>query len=189
VVGNKQALYPGMRGLVEQHVVNWRNRSWFLTALVVVPDEGAEGVLFNLGGHGGGWSLYLKDGTPTFCYNLFGIDRTHLRGKVAVPPGEHQVRVEFAYDGGGLGKGGDITLYVDGNETGAGRVDATEGIGFGYESTEVGRDALSPVTDDYSPGDTAFTGEIKWIELEAGQDSHDHLIDPDSLLRVAMWKQ
>jgi hypothetical protein len=131
-----------------------------LTAQVDIPDGGADGVLINLGGHGGGWSFYLKNSTPTFCYNLFGIDQTHIRGDAPVPPREHQVRMEFGYDGGGLGKGGDVTLYVDGHPIGSGRIERTEPIGFGYECTDVGRDARSPVTDDY----------------------------PDDLIRVAMWK-
>lgn len=189
LVGNKQTLFPGMGGLVEQHVVNWRNRSWSLTAHVTLSEYGADGVLLNLGGHGGGWSFYLKDSVPTFCYNLFGIDWTHVRADGPVPAGDHQVRMEFAYDGGGLGKGGDVALYLDGNPTGRGRVERTEGIGFGYEFTDVGRDALSPVTDDYTAGDTRFTGIINWIEMEAGEDSHDHLLDPEDFLRVAMWRQ
>ena len=70
-----------------------------------------------------------------------------------------------------------------------GRVERTEPIGFGYEYTDVGRDALSPVTDDYPAGDNAFTGTIKWIEMEAGDDSHDHLIDPEDFIQLAMAKQ
>lgn len=189
LVGDRQILLPGMGGLLEQHVVNWRNRSWSLTSQIEVPAEGANGVILNLGGHGGGWSLYLKDSKPTFCYNLFGLQWTHVRGDHPVPQGEHQVRVEFKYDGGGPGKGGDITLYVDGNRTGAGRVERTESIGFGYEYTDVGRDAQSPVTNDYSGDDSTFTGKIKWIEMEGGKDSHDHMIDPSSVLQVAMAKQ
>jgi arylsulfatase A-like enzyme len=190
LVGDTQILRPGMGALVEQHVVNWRNRSWSLTAQLVIPDGGADGVLLNLGGHGGGWAFYLKDGTPTFCYNLFGLEWTHVRGDTPVPVGQHQVRVEFAYDGGGLGKGGDVTLSTDGVAIGAGRVERTEPIGFGYEYTDVGRDSLSPVTDDYPPGPAnAFTGTIAWIEMAAGQDSHDHLIDPATTFRAAMYKQ
>jgi hypothetical protein len=62
-------------------------------------------------------------------------------------------------------------------------------VGFGASSADVGRDALSPVTDDYPPGDTAFTGTIKWIELESGDDTHDHLIDPAQFLHLVMAKQ
>lgn len=113
-----------------------------------------------------------------------------MRGTATVPEGDHQVRIEFAYDGGGLGKGGTVTLYTDGVEVGSGRVERTEGIGFGYEYTDVGKDSLSPVTDDYPSGDAnAFTGRIHWLEIQAGQDSHDHLVDPASLMRAAMYKQ
>jgi len=189
LVGDKQTLLPGMGALTEQHVVNWRNRSWSLTAQLVIPDEGAHGVLLSLGGHQGGWSLYLKDGKPAFAYNLFGMECTHVRAEQAVPAGEHQVRIEFAYDGGGIGKGGDITLFQDGKKVVTGRVERTEPIGFGYEYTDVGRDAQSPVTDDYAVGDNTFTGTIKWIEMEAGTDSHDHLVDPGQIFHYAMAKQ
>lgn len=189
LVGDKQTLLPGMGGLLEQHVVNWRNRSWSLTTLVDIPEGGAEGVILNLGGHSGGWSLYLKDGAPTFCYNLFGLHRTYVRAAQPAPAGEHQVRVEFAYDGGGIGKGGAVTLLVDGEPVATGRVDRTEPIGFGYEYTDVGRDAQSPVTSDYATGENDFTGAIRWIELEGGQDSHDHLLDPAQVFHAAMAKQ
>lgn len=190
LVGNKQVLLPGVGGLNEGHVVNWRNRSWSLTALVEIPPQGAEGVLLSLGGHGGGWSLYLKEGAPTFCYNLFGLDQTYVRGPEPVPEGEHQVRIEFAYDGGGLGKGGDLTLFVDGVACATGRLDRTEPIAFGYAYTDVGRNDLSPVTDDYPAGRAnAFTGTIRWIEMEAGDDDHDHLVDPESIFTAAMYRQ
>ncbi|WP_250030210.1 arylsulfatase [Paractinoplanes maris] len=189
LVGDRQVLRAGMGGLVEQHVVNWRNRSWSLTALVEIPDRGADGVLLSLGGHTGGWSFYLKDGAPAFCYNLFGITRTYVRSDERVPAGEHQVRLEFAYDGGGLGKGGAVSLWVDGNRSATGRVERTEPIGFGYEYTDVGRDDQSRVSEDYAERDNSFTGAIKWIELAAGKDSHDHLIDPQTLVSYHLAKQ
>jgi arylsulfatase A-like enzyme len=189
LVGDKQILLPGMGGLIEQHIVNWRNRSWDITAQVQVPDDVANGVILNIGGSGGGWSLYLKNGQPSFCYNFFGLDCTYIRAEGVVPAGEHQVRMEFAYDGGGLGKGGAITLYVDGAEVGAGRIERSVPMGVGYEFTDVGRDGLSPVTDDYTPGDNSFSGTIKWIELEGGSDSHDHLIDPEAFIHYAMSRQ
>jgi hypothetical protein len=99
------------------------------------------------------------------------------------------LRVEFAYDGGGLGKGGEFVLYVDSMHVGSGRIESTEGIGFDYEYTDVGRDDLSPVTNEYKAGDNAFTGTIEWVHMEAGQDSHDHLIDSEDVLRLAMAKQ
>ncbi|MDH6281852.1 arylsulfatase [Prescottella agglutinans] len=190
--GTRQVLLPGMGGLLEMHIVNWRNRSWSLTAQVDVPEDpaaDANGVILTLGGHAGGWAFYFKEGRPTFCYNLFGLERTHVRAERPVPPGTHQVRVEFAYDGGGLGKGGTITLFTDGRPVGAGRLERTEPIGFGYEFTDVGRDAQSTVTPDYPRGDNAFTGRIHWVQIDVGDDDHSHLVDPADVVRVAMYRQ
>ncbi len=189
VPGNRQELLPGMQALLEMHIVNCRNRSWSLTAQVDVPDGGARGVILNLGGHAGGWSFYFRDGRPTFCYNLFGIERSYIRAPDTVGVGLHQVRSEFAYDGGGLGKGGTVTLFVDGTAVAEGRVERTEPIGFGYEFSDVGRDSLSTVTPEYPTGDNAFTGRIDWVQIEAGEDGHDHLVDPADVVRVAMYRQ
>lgn len=154
-----------------------------------MPPDGADGVIINLGGHGGGWSFYLKQSTPAFCYNLFGIEQAYVCGERSAPAGHHRLGMHFAYDGEGLGKGGEVILDLGGDTIGSGRIERTEPIGFGYEYTDIGRDALSPVTDDYTPGDSAFTGTINWVQLEAGDDSHDHLVDPAEFWRVAMWKQ
>lgn len=97
--------------------------------------------------------------------------------------------LEFAYDGGGHGKGGEVTLYLDGTNVGEGRIEHTEPLGYGAVYSDIGRAAGSPVTDDYTPGGAAFTGVIKWIELESGDDSHDHLIDPEMVIRAAMYRQ
>ncbi|WP_433612249.1 arylsulfatase [Prescottella agglutinans] len=190
--GTRQVLLPGMGGLLEMHIVNWRNRSWSLTAHVDVPEDpatAANGVILTLGGHAGGWAFYFKDGRPTFCYNLFGLERTHVRAGQPAPPGTHQVRVEFAYDGGGLGRGGTITLFTDGQPVGSGRLERTEPIGFGYEFTDVGRDGQSTVTPDYPRGDNAFTGRIHWVQIDVGDDDHGHLVDPADVVRVAMYRQ
>ena len=97
-----------MGRLTENSVVVIKNKSHAVTAQIVVPDGGAEGVIVAQGGAFGGWSLYLKDGRPAYCYNLFGLQRFKVHGETAVSAGEHQVRMEFAYDGGGLGKGGTV---------------------------------------------------------------------------------
>jgi hypothetical protein len=114
------------------------------------------------------------------------------KGSRSFPPGEHQVRMEFAYDGGGLGKGGTVTLYLDGQQVGQGRVEATQPLVFSAdETTDVGSDSATPVSDDYSPKDSVFTGRVKWVEIdidEAAEDL-DHLITPEERLRVAMARQ
>ena len=116
VKGNSQLLFGGMGRLSENSLVNIKNKSHAVTAEVVVPEAGAEGVIIAQGGAFAGWSLYAKGGRPTYCYNLLGLQRFKIEGDTAVPPGTHQVRMEFAYDGGGLAKGGAVTLYLDGGE-------------------------------------------------------------------------
>jgi hypothetical protein len=118
VKGNSQLLFGGMGRLSENSMLNLKNKSHSVTAEVVVPERGAEGVIIAQGGEFGGWSLYLVEGRPRYCYNLFGVQRFTVEGNRPVPDGTHQVRVEFAYDGGGLGKGGTATLFVDGERVG-----------------------------------------------------------------------
>jgi arylsulfatase len=191
VKGKSQLLYEGMGRLSENSVLVIKNKSHAVTADIVVPDGGAEGVIVAQGGAYAGWSLYLHEHRPTYCYNFFGLQRFMVRGEGPVPPGEHQVRMEFAYDGGGLAKGGDVTLYVDGDKVGDGRVEHTVPMAFsGDETTDLGRDSATPVSDDHGY-DNAFTGRVRWVQIdidEAAEDV-DHLISPDELLRVAMARQ
>jgi hypothetical protein len=152
IKGNRQLLFGGMGRLSENSVVVTKNKSHSITAQVVVPDGGAEGVMISQGGAFGGWSLYTQQGRPAYCYNLFGLQRFKVYGEQPIPAGEHQVRAEFAYDGGGLAKGGTVTLYVDGVRVGEGRVDATQPMLFSAdETTDVGSDSATPVSDDYGP--------------------------------------
>ncbi|MGH3064157.1 MAG: arylsulfatase, partial [Gaiellaceae bacterium] len=192
VRGNSQLLFGGMGRLSENSVVPVKNKSHAVTADIVVPEEGAEGVILAQGGAFGGFSLYAKDGRPAYCYNLFGLQRFKVYGEAPIPAGEHQVRVEFAYDGGGLGKGGAVTLYVDGEQVGDGRVEGTVPMLFSAdETTDVGADSATPVSDDYGPKDSAFTGRVRWVQIDLGDDAADadHLISSEERLRVAMARQ
>ncbi len=144
------------------------------------------------GGAFGGFALYAKDGRPAYCYNLFGLQRFKVYGEEPIPAGEHQVRMEFTYDGGGLGKGGDVKLYVDGEQVGEGRVDGTVPMVFSAdETTDVGSDTATPVSDDYGPKDSEFTGRVRWVQIDvdAAAEDTDHLISPEERLRVAMARQ
>jgi arylsulfatase len=190
--GNRQVLFGGMGRLSENSIVVIKNKSHSVTSEIAVPDDGARGVIVAQGGAFGGWSLYVKDGAPAYCYNLFGLQKFKVYGQEAIPPGEHQVRMEFAYDGGGLGKGGTATLYIDGKNVGEGRVEATVAMVFsGDETTDVGSDTATPVSDDYGPVESRFNGKVKWVELDIGTDAEDidHLITPEERLRIAMARQ
>ena len=115
VRGRTQLLYGGTQRLSENATINLKNRSHSVTAEVTVPDgAAAAGVIITQGGAFGGWALYAVDGRPRYCYNFAGLQRFYVEGERAIPPGTHQIRLEFAYDGGGLGKGGSATLYPDG---------------------------------------------------------------------------
>ena len=188
VRGNSQVLFGGMGRLSESSVLSIKNKSFTVTAEVVVADGAANGPIIAQGGRFGGWALYAKDGTATFVYNLLGLREFATEAEKPIPEGTHQVRMEFAYDGGGLAKGGDVTLYYDGVQVGEGRVEATQPFIFSAdETTDVGYDAGTPVSADTPTG--RFTGTVNWVKLDLGDDTHDHLVDPDHVMRVAMSLQ
>ena len=187
--GNRQVLFGGMGRLTEASVVNIKNKSHAVTADLAVPASGANGVIVAQGGAFGGWALYAKEGRLAYCYNLFGLRTFKIYAESDLPAGEHQVRAEFAYDGGGLAKGGAITLYVDGQVVGGGRVEGTQPMIFsGDETTDVGSDTATPVSDDYTPRTSVFTGQIRWVQIDLAADAEDadHLITPEERLRIAM---
>jgi arylsulfatase A-like enzyme len=192
IQGNRQLLFGGMGRLSENSIVVMKNKSYAVTAQVDVSNGAADGVIVAQGGAFGGWTLYAKDGRPAYCYNLFGLQRFKLYGDDPIPSGEHQVRLEFAYDGGGLGKGGTASLYLDGDKVGEVRVDATVPMLFSAdETTDLGSDSATPVTDDFGSQAKAFTGRVEWVQIDLGDDADDsdHLITPEERLRVAMARQ
>ena len=135
---------------------------------------------------------YAKDGRPKYCYNLLGVQRFYVEGDRVLEPGVRQVRAEFAYDGGGLGKGGDVTLFVDGEQVGAGRVDATAAMIFSADDTcDVGMEGGAIVTDDYGARDNAFSGDVSWVQIDIGADGADadHYVTAEERLKVAMARQ
>jgi arylsulfatase A-like enzyme len=192
IVGNRQILFGGMGRLTEGSIINIKNKSHAVTAEVMVPESGAEGVIVAQGGLTGGWGLYAKGGKPKYCYNFYGIERYYVEGATKIPAGKHEVRMEFGYDGGGLAKGGTVTLYLDGKKCGEGRVEKTEPLVFSADETcDVGFGAGSPVTYDYDTHDNEFSGEVNWVEIDIGKDAVnlDHLITAEDRLRVAMARQ
>jgi arylsulfatase len=189
--GNRQLLFGGMTRLSENSVVVVKNKSFSVTADIVARDDAVHGTIISQGGAFGGWTLYAISGRPAFCYNLFGLQRFTVRGETPMTAGNHQVRVEFIYDGGGLGKGGLARLYLDGAPMGEGRVDATVPMAFSADETcDVGSDTATPVTDDLEEGRTAFTGRVGWVEIDiSGGEDADHIISAEERLRVAMARQ
>jgi arylsulfatase len=192
IKGTSQILFGGMGRLSENCVLNIKNKSHSVTAEIVVPETGAEGVIIAQGANIGGWSLYAKAGKLKYCYNLGGIQHFFAEADGPLPEGEHQVRMEFAYAGGGLGKGGKVTLYTDGKKVGEGDVAMTLAMVFSADDgCDVGEDTGAPVSPDYGPHGNAFNGRVKGVQLaitEAAEHA-DHRVSPEEAIRVAMARQ
>jgi hypothetical protein len=142
------------------------------------------------GGAIGGWSFYTREGKAKFAYNLLGIQTFATEAAQPIPAGTHQVRVEFAYDGGGYAKGGGVSLYYDGERVGEGRVGATQALIFSAdEGVDVGCETGTPVAPECDVEGSVFTGQINWVELKIGQDDHTHLLDPEEHIQVLMARQ
>jgi arylsulfatase A-like enzyme len=192
VKGNRQLLFAGMGRLSENSVVNIKNKSFAVTSDVEVPAKGAEGVIIAQGGRFGGWSLYATGGKAKFVYNVLGIRSFAIEATKPIPTGKTQLRMEFTYDGGGMGKGGAVTLYCDGKEVGKGRVEQTQGFIFSAdETTDIGYESGTTVSPDYTAHTSRFNGKINWVQIDLGKDAADadHFISPDERIRVAMARQ
>jgi arylsulfatase len=188
VRGTSQVLFGGMGRLSEASVLSVKNKSFTVTAELDVGDRALNGTIIAQGGRFGGWALYAKDGKATFVYNLLGLQQFVTEAQQTIPDGTHQVRMEFAYDGGGLAKGGGVSLYYDGERVAEGRIEATQPFIFSAdETTDVGYDSGTPVSPDAPSG--RFTGTINWVQLDLGDDTHDHLVDPEHAMSVAMSLQ
>ena len=159
-------VYEGMTGMSENAFINVKNRSHTITAEVEIPKKGANGVILAQAGRFGGWSLYVKDGKPTYTYNWVGLQRYTVAAKQALPAGKATIRFEFAYDGGGVGKGGTGTLFVNGKKVAGGRIDRTQCCVFSAdEGADVGADEGTPVTEAYKVP-FKFTGKVAKVTVE-----------------------
>lgn len=192
VRGNTQLLFSGMRRLGENTAINTKNKSHSVTAEIELTDAEGNGVIVAQGGHMGGWSLYMHNGLLKYHYNFVGLLRYEAASASALAAGRHQVRMEFGYEGGGLGKSADIALYIDGVNVGSGHVERTHAYLFSMDETmDVGSDAGEPVSTDYRPGANRFSGKVAWVQIDvdgAAQDS-DHLVGATERYRIAMARQ
>ncbi len=191
IKGTSQTLFSGMTRLSENSILSIKNRSHIVTAEVMVPETGARGTIVAQGGNFGGWALYARDGKLKYVYNLYGLKTFFVESPERLPAGKRQVRMEFAYDGGGLGKGGTASLFVEGEKVAEGRVENTHPLIFSADSTaSVGEKSGAPICSDFNRfGRNAFSGHVNWVEIELGTDDHDHYINQEDRLRIAMSLQ
>ena len=171
LIGDRKSLtlYEGMDGMMENTFINVKNRSVTITATIEVPEGGASGALLVQGSRYGGWSLHMRDGKPAYEYNWLGLERYVVESPKALAPGKATIVLDFDYDGGGRGKGGDATLLVNGNQVAKGRIGKTQPNIFSADETaDVGLDNQTPVANGigYGPEETRFTGKIHEIVVE-----------------------
>jgi arylsulfatase len=158
----------GMAGMMESTFINVKNKSKTITAEIQVPEKGAHGIILAQAGRFGGWALYARDGVPAYDYNWLGLQQTSIAATTPLTVGKHTVRFEFAYDGGGPGKGGLGTLFVNGTNVAEGRIEHTQGGIFSAdETTDVGIDLGTPVVEAIgADAKSRFTGRIPKVTVE-----------------------
>jgi arylsulfatase len=158
-----------MSGMTENVFINIKNKSKTITAEIEIPaGTDANGTLLAQGGRFGGWSLYVKDGVPAYLYNFLGLEQTAITASEPLQPGKSTIRFEFAYDGGGFGKGGKGTLFINDKKVGEGRIGRTQPMIFSADETaDVGIDLATPVVASIGSGSkSTFTGHIPKITVE-----------------------
>jgi arylsulfatase len=161
-------LAEGMTGMMENVFINVKNNSKTITAELEVPAGGANGAIIVQGGRFGGWALYVKDGIPAYDYNFLGMQRSSVAATKPLAPGKATIRFDFAYDGGGLGKGGTGTLFVNREKVAEGRIEHTQATIFSADETaDVGIDLGTPVVELIgSEAKSKFTGRIPKVTVE-----------------------
>ena len=161
-------VYEGMTGMMENAFINVKNQSSkTITADVDIPAGGANGVILAQGGRFGGWSLYVTDGKPAYTYNWVGLQQYTTTATERLAPGKARVKLEFAYDGNGRGKGGTTTIYVNDKKVGSGRVENTNANIFSADdAADVGVDEGTNVSSAYAQRGNKFTGRIEKVLIE-----------------------
>jgi arylsulfatase len=161
-------LAEGMTGMLENVFINVKNKSKTITAEIEVPQSGANGTIIAQGGRFGGWSLYVKDDVAAYDYNFLGLMRSSIVATKPLAPGKATIRFDFAYDGGGRGKGGKGTLYVNDEKVAEGRIEHTQPGAFSADETaDVGIDLGTPVVEAIgSAAKSRFTGRIPKVTVQ-----------------------
>jgi arylsulfatase A-like enzyme len=184
-------LAEGMTGMMENVFINVKNKSKIITAEVEVPKEGGNGAILVQGGRFGGWALYVKDGIPAYDYNFLGLQRSSVAGTKPLAPGKASIRFDFAYDGGGLGKGGTGTLFVNDEKVAQGRIEHTQAMIFSADETaDVGIDLGTPVVEAIGAEHASkFSGRIHKVTIEVKEMKKADQAAEDSLRREAARKK
>jgi len=160
-------VYEGMTGMMENAFINVKNQSVIITADVETSPSGTNGVILCQGGRFGGWSLYVKNGKPAYTYNYVGLKEFTVNSSEQLPPGKSTIKLDFAYDGNGRGKGGMATLYIKDKKVGSARVENTNANVFSADdAADVGVDEGTNVSSAYKQRENKFTGKIEKVRID-----------------------
>jgi arylsulfatase len=183
--------YAGMDTLMENTVLNVKNRSHTVTAEIEVSKGRTDGVIVAQGGRFAGWSLYVKDGKLKYCYNYFDVAYSYIEATKPLPAGTLNVRYHFDFDGGKPGAGGRLALYVNDERVGEGRIERTVPFVFSADETlDIGGDLAMPVTDDYPAGQgNRFRGSVRWVRIDLEDDDVSHLEPEEQKYQRMMARQ
>ncbi len=162
-------LAEGMTGMTENVFLNIKNKSKTITAEIEVP-KGTQvhGTVIAQGGRFGGWSVFVKDGVPAYHYNFLGLQQTTVSATDKLPEGKSTLRVEFSYEGGGVGKGGTTSLFLNDRKIGEGKIPRTQAMIFSADETaDIGIDLATPVVESIGAEQKSkFTGRIPKLTVE-----------------------
>lgn len=184
--------FSGMDHLMENTVLNVKNKSHTITAKLEIPAGKTNGVIIAQGGRFAGWSLYVKDGVLKYCHNFLDMEYYYVTSSKKLPTGVVEIRYHFKFDGGNPGAGGLGILYVDDEKVGEARIEKTVAFIFAADETmDIGSDLAAPVTDDYPTGkdNNKFNGKIHWVRIDLGEDDVSHKEDPENKYHRILAKQ
>lgn len=170
-------VFQGMTGIGENSFINVKNHSHTVAAEIDLATGGANGAIIAQGGRFGGWSLYLKNGQPTYEYNYVGLRHYTVSSAQPLGAGKSTVRVEFDYDGGGVGKGGTATIFVNDKQVATGRIEETACCVFSLDDgADVGADESTPVSESYQTP-AKFNGRIDKVTVTLKEGKRTELED------------
>ena len=168
LIGKRTAItyYPGVVALPAGSAPNLLNKSFTIAADVVSESGSTDGAIFSLGGLDGGYGLYVRENRPVFVGNFLGQSVVRVSSSTPLPAGPVKLRAQFAYDGGGMGKGGTLSLFVNGKKVGEGRLEQTQAITLGLGGAlDVGEDSGSAVDPSYTPP-FRYGGAIQQVTVD-----------------------
>lgn len=165
--GRKMFVYDTpLAALPEAAAPDLKNKSFTVTAQAEIPPNGAEGMIFTQGGFTGGWGFYIQGGRVIALHNWLDHERYRVVSNEPLPTGKVTLAMDFRYDGGGVAKGGQITLTANGKKIGEGRIDKTTPFKYSlYEGQDVGEDTGSPIDFSYTPP-FKFSGKLDRVTVE-----------------------